>query len=340
MLNTAKDLNEADNDESIATMIAGVAWKSLTMPACLPITTDYLPNEDKREENFKLVTRYSLLLEKIRLKHEFVDRTNKGIKMKNILPELVGHRIALGFQLVQLKADKKSVNEDKNIIRYKLCSSHTYHEILFQDDKETVQVEIWVAKKRLEKVLKEYNYSYHFQVPDSNLYNRSYCEFLRKNQKSIDWEAIDHYICIQGNGSISPLELQNCWRQRLYVMPLMYLENSLAAFSLTQTVNNVSQFSTRFDVYQRKKVDELKVYRECNFLRFMEFLNKVTRADDKQITSSPNNINETKRLPSPKLTLTDLLGQYIDINNNEDEKQAKKEPQTKSYVRLIFENTL
>ncbi len=321
-LNNRKNSTDLDSDECIATMIAGVAWKSLTIPACLPLTTDYMPNEDKCQANFVRVKSYTLVLEQIREEHHFIGGNNTGIKMTNILPELVGHRIALGFQLVQLKPVSNYSQ------RYKLCCSHTYHELLFLVDKETeyVQVDIWVAKKELEREFKDYEYKYRFQVPDSKLYNVSYCEFSRKKSKRIEWESIDRYICVQGNGSISPLELQNCWRQRLYVLPLMSVQTSnqqnLATIILTHAINSSSKpFTTRFDIYQRKSNDELKVYRESNFIRFMEFLNKVTHADDRRITS--NSSKQQNILPSCKEKLDQLLGQYCQDKRNEKSNRAE-----------------
>ena len=94
--------DSCESNDSIATMIAGVAWKSLTIPACLPITTDYKPNDENQQTNFTLVKDYSLTLEDIRLSHDWVTRNIKAIKMKDILPELVGHRIGLIFKKLLL----------------------------------------------------------------------------------------------------------------------------------------------------------------------------------------------------------------------------------------------
>ena len=45
-----------------ATMKTGVAWKSLTMPACLPLTTDCCPSKKRWNNNFSLLSHYRLLL--------------------------------------------------------------------------------------------------------------------------------------------------------------------------------------------------------------------------------------------------------------------------------------
>jgi len=51
-------------------------------------------------------------------------------------------------------------------------------------------------------------YTYRFQVPDSKTYDISFVKMTRKNTESIKWNLIDSYICIQGNGSLTPSELK------------------------------------------------------------------------------------------------------------------------------------
>lgn len=279
--------------------------------------------------------------------------------MKDVVPELVGHRLAMGFQLV---TQNKRENPAQSIMRYpadsikksyKLSLGRTYHELFYIVDKQTgldfVKVEISVPKRELNSKINEKRYLYRFQVPDSRLYHISYCEIARKDIKQTKWNIIDRYICIQGNGSISPLELQNCWRQRLYLLPLMYPStqmqnsntsaitgthvltealknmnmNSSGNTSLSSSPSSSSSLSTssstpvqsvRFDIFQRKTLDELRSYREVHFLRFMEYLNKLTRADDRRInlTITQKQIANTsiKPLPSPKEKLDQLLSEY------------------------------
>jgi hypothetical protein len=75
-----------------------------------------------------------------------------------------------------------------------------FHELFYIGDPanktERVQVEIYTLKEQKEKSIIKYEYS--FQVPDSKTYNVSYCEMSRKNIKTIKWNLIDSYICIQG----------------------------------------------------------------------------------------------------------------------------------------------
>ena len=185
---------------------------------------------------------------------------------------------------------------------------------------------------------KENRYTYRFQVPDSKTYDISYIK-IRKNTEAIRWNLIDNYICIQGNGSLTPSECKKCWRQRIYLIPIMYasakqssgkhatfpLLNQLDSTSTlgnaqtsptwcnssteagkpTDFGNNSSMFMYNIqspgmvpasmlegrhipvhcDIYQRKSSEELSFFRDYYFIKFMEGLNKLNRADDRRVFS-------------------------------------------------------
>ncbi len=370
--NRMHEMDLTGGDESIATMITGVAWKSLTIPACLPLTTDYCPSQKSWENNFVRIGDYSLILDEIREQHNYINTSGKNITMKNVVPELVGHRLAMGFQLVKLKPSHKTnatiafshLIKDK----FKLSLGRMYHELFYIVDEQTgsdyVKVEISVPEKDVKvsvEELKEQKYVYRFQVPDSKVYHVSYCDLSRKDIKLVKWNNIDRYICIQGNGSISPLELQNCWRQRLYLLPLSSISIGnntnpvLAAVALSQAVNaSNSSFlasslsslssssssssvesSVHFDVYQRKTIDELKQYRENYFMRFMEYLNKVQRTTDTRITQSSIAQNGVKMLPSPKEKLEFLLIEYQQMPKNDKLTKVKSDEIT-TYLEATY----
>lgn len=72
----------------------GVDWKSLTIPACLPITTDYFP--DKRSlNNDYVLSIYTLLPDDVNadfMKHRAVQR--KPLSTEEVFKELVSQRLA------------------------------------------------------------------------------------------------------------------------------------------------------------------------------------------------------------------------------------------------------
>lgn len=79
-------------------------WKSLTIPACLPITTDYFP--DKRALNIDyVVSLYSLLPDSVNA--DFAQQRGtykKPLTTVEVFKELISQRLAQGFQLI-LMAD-------------------------------------------------------------------------------------------------------------------------------------------------------------------------------------------------------------------------------------------
>lgn len=88
--------------------ILGVDWKSLTIPACLPITTDYFP--DKRSlHNDYVISDYTLLPDDVNLdyaKSRAVYR--KPLSTEEVFKEIVSQRLSQGFQLIVL--EEKNTN--------------------------------------------------------------------------------------------------------------------------------------------------------------------------------------------------------------------------------------
>ena len=85
--------------------LSGVDWKSLTIPASLPITTDYFPDPVSLVNEY-VVNEYDLVPEEI-LSDAAADRS--PLDAKNSLPtneeiftELISQRLAQGFQLILL----------------------------------------------------------------------------------------------------------------------------------------------------------------------------------------------------------------------------------------------
>lgn len=72
----------------------GVDWKSLTIPACLPITTDYFP--DKRSlHNDYVVSDYTLLPEGVN--DEYAQNRavyRKPLSTEEVFKELISQRLA------------------------------------------------------------------------------------------------------------------------------------------------------------------------------------------------------------------------------------------------------
>lgn len=326
--------NQTSTSEDLGKPVVttGVAWKSLTMPACLPLTTDYYTSDPFFNSKFQQQANYTLILSEIRDQYEYLsyDRNHAKIQsVKEVFTELVGHRLAMGFQMVSNPNKKEQIGqlktiENKNL--YKLSLGRSYHEVSLDELNESIVVKILIPKKKLSSHI--IKYSYRFQIPDSITYDVSHHNFCVKSIENINWNKIDVYICIQGNGSLSPLSVEKCYRQKLYLLPIFHLPNNNNTSSNNQTQSGQQHQQIpatvhlssllqkkepcRFDVYSRKRIDELKSYRENYFLRFMEYLNKVQRTDDRRIVfESPmrSSTNDLK-LANPKDKLEQMLIEY------------------------------
>lgn len=94
---------------------SGVDWKSLTIPACLPITTDYFP--DKRSlHNDYVVSDYTLLPEDVNADYA----SNRAVYQKplgtlEVFKELISQRLAQGFQLILMGAANKETTATEHI---------------------------------------------------------------------------------------------------------------------------------------------------------------------------------------------------------------------------------
>ena len=91
-----------------ATMSAGVDWRSITWPACLPITTDYFP--DKRAfENDYVVNQYVIIPDEINSDYATRSPLQKpALKTREVFLELICQRLAQGFQLIINQKDELS----------------------------------------------------------------------------------------------------------------------------------------------------------------------------------------------------------------------------------------
>ena len=66
-------------DENTWISTAGVAWKSLTIPACLPLTTDFYPSEKLFSKYFK-EKKYNLIISAIREQYGNINMDHSKIK--------------------------------------------------------------------------------------------------------------------------------------------------------------------------------------------------------------------------------------------------------------------
>jgi hypothetical protein len=83
-----------------ATMATGVDWKSITYPACLPITTDYRPDERTLHNDY-VISQYNLTPEEFTaMDSNSRSPTRAPLSTREVFLELISQRLAQNFQRI------------------------------------------------------------------------------------------------------------------------------------------------------------------------------------------------------------------------------------------------
>jgi DEP domain-containing protein 5 len=203
---------------------SGVDWKSLTIPACLPITTDYFP--DKRSLNNDYVwSNYTLLPDDVNadfMRHRAVQR--KTLTTEEVFKELVSQRLAQGFQLIVLSELQQpsavapccgaSTQPKQSIVapiapelvkEYLLSIGRIFHKITLTGS------EIKVTRYRPRHPYSPINvdYRYRFHAPNHDTYEVSGVNFTTEKLENFNWNNMDQYICTRGDTDFLLHEVSN-----------------------------------------------------------------------------------------------------------------------------------
>lgn len=189
----------------------GVDWKSLVIPACLPITTDYFPDRRSLNNDYVL-SDYSLLPDDVNeefMKHRAVPR--QPLDHLQVFNELVSQRLAQGFQLIILPDENRvSINgtlnntQNKSLLntsmleapKVKLLSiGRIFHKISLAGS------EIKVTRYRPRHPYSPINveYRYRFHAPQHDNYEVSGVIFTTEKLENFNWNLMDQYICTRGD---------------------------------------------------------------------------------------------------------------------------------------------
>ncbi|XP_078053123.1 GATOR complex protein Iml1 isoform X3 [Augochlora pura] len=266
---------------ALTTAIIGVDWKSLTIPACLPITTDYFP--DKRSlQNDYVVSDYNLLPDDVNT--DFAQQRaiyKKPLTTAEVFKELVSQRLAQGFQLIILPTTNKNQSNTpgsavpaiSTVIRgrqtesepkeeYLLSIGRIFHKISLFDNSITV------TRYRPRHPYPPFNihYRYRFHAPHHDTYEVSWVSFTTEKLENYNWNYLDHYICTRGHTDFALVEALKYWRFRVFLLPL---HNTVTKKFL--------EGSSRCDIYTPLNTTD-QVSLMDGFLRFIELWpNKIRR---------------------------------------------------------------
>ncbi|XP_057663602.1 GATOR complex protein Iml1 isoform X2 [Diorhabda carinulata] len=214
-------------------LTTGVDWKSLTIPACLPITTDFFP--DRRALNLDyVVSLYSLLPDSVNA--DFVQQRSsykRPLTTQEVLKELISQRLSQGFQLIITNDSKFSSNSmaglnpkmrasvvrkspTENDESYFLSIGRLFHKISLSGNTITVTR----YRPRHPYPGFNYQYRYRFHAPWHDNYEESYSTFATEKLEHYNWNYVDHYVCTGGDTEFVLVDALKYWRFRVYLIPL------------------------------------------------------------------------------------------------------------------------
>ncbi|XP_012252064.2 GATOR complex protein Iml1 isoform X6 [Athalia rosae] len=266
----------------LTTANIGVDWRSLTIPACLPITTDYFP--DKRSlQNDYLVSDYNLLPDDVNA--DFAQQRaiyKKPLTTAEVFKELVSQRLAQGFQLIILPPISKNQATTpgskppppiSSLMRGRQTESEPKEEYLLSIGRIFHKISlcgnsITVTRYRPRHPYPPFNihYRYRFHAPHHDTYEVSWVSFTTEKLENYNWNYLDHYICTRGDTDFSLVEALKYWRFRVFLLPL-----------LNSATRRILDGSLHCDIYTPAAPADQAGFME-GFLRFIEtWLNRIRR---------------------------------------------------------------
>ncbi|CAH1099750.1 unnamed protein product [Psylliodes chrysocephalus] len=285
-------------------VLIGVDWKSLTIPACLPITTDYFP--DRRALNIDyVVSLYSLLPDSVNA--DFVQQRSsykRPLTTVEVFKELISQRLSQGFQLIVM-ADNANLSKMSgpnpkmrtSVVRtthtdndesYFLSIGRLFHKISLSGN--TISVTRYRPRHPYPGF--NYQYRYRFHAPWHDNYEESYATFTTEKLEHYNWNYLDHYVCTGGDTEFVLVDALKYWRFRVYLIPL----NN----SATRKIIDGSEYC---DIYQTQTYAEHQQMVD-GVIKFIDTaVNKIRRST---ISKKPRTIGSSspfrERLGSNRLS--------------------------------------
>uniref|UniRef100_A0A8D2D1S8 GATOR1 complex protein DEPDC5 n=1 Tax=Sciurus vulgaris TaxID=55149 RepID=A0A8D2D1S8_SCIVU len=258
----------------------GVDWKSLTTPACLPLTTDYFPDRQGLQNDYTEGC-YDLLPEA-----DMDRRDEDGVQMtaQQVFEEFICQRLMQGYQIiVQPKAQKPnpavppplsssplysrglvSRNRPEEEDQYWLSMGRTFHKVTLKD--KMITVTRYLPKYPYESTQIHYTYSLCPSHSDSEFVS-CWVEFSHERLEEYKWNYLDQYICSAGSEDFSLIESLKFWRTRFLLLP-----------ACVTATKRITEGEVHCDIYgDRPRADEDEWQLLDGFIRFVEGLNRIRR---------------------------------------------------------------
>lgn len=221
-------------------------WKSLTIPACLPITTDYFPDKRALHTDY-VVSLYSLLPDSVIADYGQQRATyKKPLSTYEVFQELISQRLAQGFQLILMPNNQDVSNGMQTVpsvrgpvVRknpplseesYYLSIGRLFHKISRSGN--TISVTRYRPRSAVLYYIKmakcimcfytfcrhpypgfNYQYRYRFHAPHHDTYEESYATFTTEKLEHYNWNHLDHYVCTTGDSKeVGLVDALKYWR--------------------------------------------------------------------------------------------------------------------------------
>ncbi|XP_077391854.1 GATOR1 complex protein DEPDC5 isoform X3 [Festucalex cinctus] len=211
----------------------GVDWKSLTTPACLPLTTDYFPDRPMLQNDYTEGCYYLL-------PHSDLERRedeSPGMNATQVFEEFVCQRLMQGYQII-VQSNKRrrqpSVpstlgssplysrglismrrGEEEETV-YWLSMGRTFHKVCLKDKMLTVTR--YLPKYPYESRHIQYSYSLCSPHVDAQFVS-CWVEFGHERPEEYKWNYLDQYICSAGSEDFSLIDSLKFWRTRFLLLP-------------------------------------------------------------------------------------------------------------------------
>uniref|UniRef100_A0A8C7FV52 DEP domain containing 5, GATOR1 subcomplex subunit n=1 Tax=Oncorhynchus kisutch TaxID=8019 RepID=A0A8C7FV52_ONCKI len=211
----------------------GVDWKSLTTPACLPLTTDYFPEWQTLQNDYTEGC-YDLL------PHTDLERYRKHAPVMSaprVFEEFICQRLMQGYQIIVQPNKRKPQpavapplsssplytrglvsrrrpEEEESL--YWLSMGRTFHKVCLKD--KIITVTRYLPKYPYESAQIQYTYS--LCPPHSDAHFLScWVEFGHERLEEYKWNYLDQYICSAGSEDFSLIDSLKFWRTRFLLLP-------------------------------------------------------------------------------------------------------------------------
>ncbi|XP_034411617.1 GATOR complex protein DEPDC5 isoform X2 [Cyclopterus lumpus] len=242
-LNTLQDLSLSGADPTLLLSApptvpsfcctVGVDWKSLTTPACLPLTTDYFPDRQALQNDYTEGC-YDLL------PHSDLERREYEapvMSASQVFEEFICQRLMQGYQIIVQTNNRKPqptvatplgssplysrglvslrrAEEEETV--YWLSMGRTFHKVCLKD--KIITVTRYLPKYPYESA--QIQYSYSLCPPHSDAHFVScWVEFGHERLEEYKWNYLDQYICSAGSEDFSLIDSLKFWRTRFLLLP-------------------------------------------------------------------------------------------------------------------------